>query len=359
MRITELEVIVLEHSWGPVEDGVVREWPLVLVHTDEGVSGQGRGGDPAIIREQLAPLLLNQDPRRTSQLWQLMYDHAWRFSGPGMSAMASIGAIDVALWDLHGKALGEPAWRMMGGFKDRVDVYADGIGYSEQDPETVAGLVKKHADAGFSHVKFHLSSYDNNAALAKVRLSRKAVGPDVRLMLDAHRMWHGNVAVEMARAFEPYGLYWIEEPVRGDDEPRFYSMVREATSAMVAGGEGDGTLGGARRLITEGGLQLLQTDILIGGGYTGLLRFAALAQAYHVPLAPHGAQYPDVSCQLAAAVPNGLIIPACPDIEPYEIWSKLYSPRLEIDRGQIAMSDRPGLGLDLDWEFIDRHRVDR
>ena len=142
--------------------------------------------------------------------------------------------------------------------------------------------------------------------------------------------------------------------MRGDDEPRFYSMVRDATSAMVAGGEGDGTLGGARRLITEGGLQLLQTDIIIGGGYTGLLRFAALAHAHHVPIAPHGAQYPDLSSHLVAAVPNGLIIPACPDVEPYEIWSKLYSPRLEINNGTIQMSDRPGLGLNLNWDFVER-----
>lgn len=358
MEITRVEVVVLEHNWGPPEEGVTREWPLVLVHTDDGLSGLGRGGDPAIISEQLAPLLLGQDPRRIAMLWQKMYDHAWRFRGPGMSAMSSVGALDVALWDIYGKHCEQPVWRLLGGFKDRVDVYADGIGYVDQDPETVAELVSKHASIGYSHVKFHLSGYDDDAALQKVRLSREAVGSDVRLMLDAHRMWHGRVAAEMAQKFEPYGLYWIEEPVRGDDEPRFYRMVREATSAIVAGGEGDGTLGGARRLITEGGLQLLQTDILIGGGFTGLMRFAALAQAHHIPIAPHGAQYPDISCHLSAAVPNGLIVPACPDVEPYEIWSKLYSPRFEISEGVIEMTDRPGLGLDLDWDFIDEHRID-
>ena len=359
MRITDVDVIVLEHNWGPPEEGVTREWPLMLVHTDEGISGLGRGGDPDIVRNELAPLLIGQDPRRTAMLWQKMYDHAWRFRGPDRAAMTSIGSLDIALWDIVGKASGQPVWRLLGGYTDRVEVYADGIGYVDEDPETVAGLVKKHADQGYSHVKFHLSGYDNDAALEKVRLAREAVGPDVRIMLDAHRMWHGTVAAEMARKFEPYNLYWIEEPVRGDDEPRFYSMVREATSAMVAGGEGDGTLGGARRLITEGGLQLLQTDIIIGGGYTGLLRFAALAHAHHVPIAPHGAQYPDLSSHLVAAVPNGLIIPACPDVEPYEIWSKLYSPGLEINNGVIQMTDRPGLGLDLDWDFLDAHRVER
>ncbi len=358
MKITGVEVIDLRHSWGPARDGVTRDWPLILVHTDEGVTGMGRGGDPAIVRNDLAPLITGQDPRLTAMIWQRMYDHAWRFRGPGMAAMSSIGALDVALWDIYGKSCGQPVWKMLGGFRERVDVYADGIGYVDQSPDTVARLVRKHAEQGYSHVKFHLSGYDDDAAIEKVRLAREAAGEGIRLMLDAHRMWHGSAAVEMVRKLEPYGLYWIEEPVRGDDEPKFYSMVREATSALIAGGEGDGTLGGARRLITEGRLQILQTDILIGGGFTGLKRFAALAQAYHVPIAPHGAQYPDISCHLAAAAPNGLIVPACPDIEPYEIWSKLYCPQFEIVNGVIEMSDRPGLGLDLDWDFVNAHRVE-
>ena len=357
MKITDVSVIVLEHNWGPPDEGVERQWPLVLVHTDVGITGIGRGGEPQTIRDELAPLILQEDPRRTARLWRRMYEHVWRFRGPGMSAMSSIGAIDVALWDIYGKYAGEPVWRLLGGCRDRVDVYADGIGYVDQDSQTVAALVKKHADQGYDHVKFHLSSYDNAAALEKVQLSREAVGGDVRLMIDAHRMWDGPTAVRMAESFEQDKLYWIEEPVRGDDEPYFYSMVRDATSALIAGGESDGTLGGARRLITEGRIQVLQTDILIGGGFTGLKRFAALAEAHHIPIAPHGAQYPDISSHLVAAVSNGLIVPACPDVEPYEIWSKLYDPVFEIDHGSIAMTDKPGLGLELDWDFVSRYQV--
>ena len=187
MKITDIEVIVLEHNWGPPEEGVTREWPLMLVHTDEGISGLGRGGDPSIVKNELAPLLIGQDPRRTAMLWQKMYDHAWRFRGPDRAAMTSIGSLDIALWDIYGKVCGQPVWKMLGGYTDRVEVYADGIGYVDQDAKTVAALVKKHADEGFSHVKFHLSGYDNDAALEKVRLAREAVGPDVRVMLDAHR----------------------------------------------------------------------------------------------------------------------------------------------------------------------------
>lgn len=98
-------------------------------------------------------------------------------------------------------------------------------------------------------------------------------------------------------------------------------------------------------------------DILIGGGYTGLMRVAALAQAHHVQLAPHGAQYPDLNSQLVAAIPNGLMIPATPSSEPYQIWSKVYDPPLRIEKGEIAMTDKPGIGLDLDASFVERYRV--
>ena len=144
MKITDVEVIVLEHNWGPPEEGVTREWPLMLVHTDEGISGLGRGGDPEIVRNELAPLLIGQDPRRTAMLWQMMYDHAWRFRGPDRAAMTSIGSLDIALWDIVGKASGQPVWRLLGGYTDRVEVYADGIGYVDEDPETV-GATREEA----------------------------------------------------------------------------------------------------------------------------------------------------------------------------------------------------------------------
>ena len=356
-KISRIETITLRHPWGPVEDGKTRDWLLVLVHGNDGLYGIGRGGDARIIREELAPLLLDQDPYRISQHWEAMYERAWRFRGPGRSAMSSIGALDIALWDLYGKSCNQPVWRLLGGHRDRVQVYADGIGYFDQTPGELADLVGKHADLGYEAVKFHLTTADSEAAVEKVRLSRERVGLDLRLMIDVWRMWDGPRAAEMARRFAPYNLFWIEEPVRRDDELAYLRMVAKSTDALIAGGEGEGALYGIRRLITEGGLELVQTDILVGGGYTGLRRIAALAQAYHVPIAPHGAQYPDLNSHLVAAVPNGLMIPACPRTEPYQIWSRLYHPPFRVLNGSIQMTEKPGLGLQLDWEFVNRYRV--
>lgn len=356
-KITRVETITLRHPWGPLEDGKTRDFGLVLVHADNGMYGISRGGSKRLIEEELAPLLVGRDPRRIAKLWEEMYEAAWRFRGPGRSAMGSIGALDIALWDLYGKSIGEPVWRLLGGYRDRVPVYADGIGYYDQSPEEMAALVKKHADLGYSIVKFHTTRRDPEAAVQKVKLSRERIGPDVRLMIDMFGMWDGPQAASLAKRFAPYNLYLIEEPVGGDDLLAYYRMVGASTDALLAGGEGEGTLYGVRELITQGGLEVIQSDILTGGGYTGLLRIAALAEAHHVKVAPHGAQYPDLNCQLVAAIPNGLMIPACPRTEPYQIWSKLYSPQLRVVEGYIQMTEKPGLGLELDRDFVERYRV--
>ncbi|MDP6779111.1 MAG: mandelate racemase/muconate lactonizing enzyme family protein [Candidatus Latescibacteria bacterium] len=358
MKIERIETIVLTCPWGPAEEGVTRRWPLQLIYADNGLCGIGRGGDVGLIEREFAPLLIGEDPRSTTRLWQQMYESAWRFRGPGRAAMVTIGALDVALWDLKGKACGEPVWRLLGGYRDRVPAYADGIGYNaDLTAEDVAGLVRNHVELGYEAVKFHLTVPDPDLAVEKARLSREALGPDKRLMVDVHRMWPGPLAVEMARRFAPYDLYWIEEPVYADDEPGTMRMVRDAANALIAGGEGEPTLYGAHRLVVEGGLQVVQTDILVGGGFTGLMRIAAMAASHHVPVSPHGASFPEINCHLVAAVSNGLIVPACPHTEPYQIWSQLYDPPFQVEGGEIAMSDAPGLGLELNESFVSDHRA--
>ena len=138
MRIERIETIELELPWGPPGNGAARTWPVHRVHADNGLVGISRGGSRDLIERHLAPLLVGEDPRRTAHLWQRMYDAAWGFGGPGRAAMSTIGALDVALWDLYGKACGEPVWRLLGGCRSRVPVYADGIGYADADAAEVA-----------------------------------------------------------------------------------------------------------------------------------------------------------------------------------------------------------------------------
>lgn len=361
MRITSVDPFVVRVPVEGREGPTTGDWNIVLVHTDAGLTGIGRGGSVEVISQELAPVLVGEDPRRTALLWERMYETAWRSGGPGNAAMVSIGSLDVALWDIYGKACGQPVWRLLGGYRDRVPAYADGSGYvaeADQSPEAIAALVKKHADLGYDAMKIHMyEAKSPDEIVERVRCTRKLIGMERKLMVDLHRGWDGKTAVEIARRLEPYNLYWIEEPVRGDDEMVYLRMVQEATSAIVAGGESVGTLYGIRPFITEGALQLIQTDILIGGGFTGLMRIAALCHAYHLSVTPHGAQFPDINCHLAAAVPNGSIVSAYPDCEPNEIWSKLYDPAFQVVDGYINMTDQPGLGLTLNEDFINQYRL--
>ena len=359
MRITRVETLVVRLPVDPTGKGGIGEWSIVLIHTDQGLQGLGRGGDPRVIARDLGPLLIGRDPLSIAQLWEQMYEAVWR--GPGRSAMSSIGALDVALWDLCGKICGQPVWRLLGGYRDKIPVYADGAGYRnapDQSPQGIATQVKKFVALGYDAVKIHMYQAANPAeVVARVQRSRELIGPRKKLMIDVHHAWDGDEAVATARQLEDYQLYWIEEPVRQDDELYYMRKVQEVTTALVVGGEGEGTLHGIRRLLEEEALEVVQTDILAGGGYTGLKRIAALAQAFDVPISPHGAQYPDINCHLMAAVPNSLIMSACPESESYQIWSRMYNPPLKVENGHIAMREQPGLGLELDWEFVERHRV--
>ena len=265
-------------------------WTIIVVRSDDGTAGIGRGGDVGIVSNVLAPLLVGEDPRMIAMLWDRMYEAVWGFGGPGRAGMPSIGAVDVALWDLYGKSCGEPVWRLLGGFRNTVPAYADGSGYADEEDQSadgIAQLVKKHADLGFEAIKVHMYRATRpEDVVERVHRCRELIGPDVRLMVDLHQAWDGKTAVDMAQRLEPYDLYWIEEPVRHDDEPANMRMVQQATSAMVAGGEGQGTLYGIRRLLAEGALQLVQTDILNGGGYSASQRWPRPSTCPSLPTGP-------------------------------------------------------------------------
>ena len=178
MRIERIETLVVKYPWGPPEDGVTRTWPIHRIYADNGLVGIGRGGNPDLITREFGSLLVGEDPRRIGRLWQRMYDVVWRFCGPERADMPSIGALDVALWDLYGKLCGQPVWRLLGGFRGRIPAFADGIGAEERSPDETAAKVKEHASLGFDAVKFHFSRGDPQEVVDKVRICRQALGPD-------------------------------------------------------------------------------------------------------------------------------------------------------------------------------------
>jgi len=361
MKIAAVETTVLTVRWGPASMNETRDWLIVRVRADNGLVGIGRHGAAGIIEKELKPLLMGQDAGNIAGLWQRMVDHVWRFRGPGASAMSSVCAIDIALWDLLGQAARLPVWRLLGGHSSTIPIYADGIGYENEDADRMEEKVKLHADLGFDYVKIHLPGPDPDENVEKVRRSKEVLGPSKHLAVDVFRHWDGWTAARTVRRLLDYDLFWVEEPVRMNDEAGYLRMVRDmmigtGTSCYLAAGEGEGTLAGVVRLITQGGVQVIQTDLVAAGGYTGLMRVATVCNAHNALFAPHGSQHPELNCHIAAAIPNHLMTPATPHIEPFQIWSHMYKPAFVATGGKIALTEKPGLGLTLDEDFIRDHR---
>jgi L-alanine-DL-glutamate epimerase-like enolase superfamily enzyme len=359
MKITSVETILLETS-GEVEGRAFRrEWGVVRVHTDEGIVGLSRASAGALpVVASLAPVLAGRDPLEHERLWQAMYATTHAGGAPQRQTVWAIGALDIALWDIKGRAFGQPVWRLLGGFRRRVPAYADGyMGVYDGDTPSLVRALARFVDQGFGQVKIHLVHKDPPAAVSDLAAVRAAVGPGTQVMLDAHRAWDPWTAADLVQRFADHHLYWLEEPVRWDDQVGGLAVVAAASGrVLVAAGEGECTLYAARDLVARGGVRVLQVDIMGGGGYTAWLKYAALGQAFHAQLSPHAAHFPELNAPMVAAVPNGLTVSTTPATEPYQVWSRLYREPLDVRDGWITLPERPGLGLELDEAFVARHR---
>ena len=328
------------------------------VHTDEGLTGICHVLTPHLpaIRE-LSPVLTGMDPMNSERTWQSMYAGISRLSSSPRDAVTAIGALDIALWDLKGKILGTPLHRLLGGFRDTVPAYADGrmaLRSPERHAEWSAHFIH---EMGYGATKYHVMGEAPDEVVRTAQLIREAIGPDALLMIDVHKIWDPWTAVETARRLEEYGIFWLEEPLLWDDEVGGMAFLSANTRIAVAAGESESTLYACRDLVERGGIKVLQTDILSGGGYTPWLKMASLAEAYHVKAAPHGASFPELLAPLIAALPNGLIVSAGPAGEETELWSKLYAEPFDLRNGVCRLRDQPGLGLEFDEDFLAAHRA--
>jgi len=332
-----------------------RVFLLVEIHAD-GLTGVGRGwGEAAPHIEALGELIRGQDPRNVERLWSAMIQHTFGRHGQERAIVGAIGTIDVALGDLLGKALDQPCWRLLGGYRDWVEAYAD-VPTRAETPGRLGEQLAACVDAGYRAVKFHVLGFDPDGMVAQTRAARQAIDPDVKLMVDIFRYFDAPTAIDVARRIEQYDVHWLEEPVRWDDQPLGMALVAAATRIPVAGGEGESTLPGVRALLERGGLGYLQPNVLGAGGYTPWRKIAALAEAFHVRIAPHGASFPEINSHLVAAYPHGAMVPATTQGQPPEVWSRVYSS-FAIQDGRIQLSERPGLGVELDRDYLGRHAL--
>ncbi|RMF88751.1 MAG: mandelate racemase/muconate lactonizing enzyme family protein, partial [Nitrospinota bacterium] len=318
MKIAEVKTYVLQATLSDQEAfSYSQAWfhtrtaMLVEIVSDEGISGIGEAyGPPAgsrpIVEELYRPRLLGRDPLDTQVLWEELYNALRDYGRKGMSITA-LSAVDIALWDLKGKALGLPIYKLLGGpFRTRVQAYATGL-YRRDVPDHQAALVEEaqgYVAEGFRAMKLKIG-FGLQEDLRNVQAVRKAIGEERSLMVDANHAYDATQAIRLGRLMEPYHIYWFEEPVVPEDIAG-YLQVKQALSIPVAGGEAEYTRYGFRELLSQRAVDIVQPDICACGGFSEAMKIATLASTWGVTYYPHvwgSAVGLYASLQLAAALP--------------------------------------------------------
>lgn len=350
MRITGYRTLTTVHDWGrPIGDanGTVPSGttpvPLVLLTTDVGLTGIGLGSHAHV--DEIFPVLEGQDPRAVVALYDRMLARVFK-AGHAGAVFGTIGALDIALWDLKAKAADQPLWRMLGAGDRVVPGYASGLDGPLTDDELVQ-LHKEFADRGFNAVKLK-GGIDVGADVRRLRLVADlysaATGDAPALMLDANESWSRKEAVRHVRRIEEsVDLAWIEEPVRRWDVDGL-ALVSQSVSAAVATGENLTGLEQFRPLIRANAVDIVQTGSI--WGITHFLRVATLAHAFDLPVSPVG-YYANPVAHAAAAVPNHLAT---------EVQDLAFPLGLTVDQvfadGNLVLGDLPGLGIGIDEAAI-------
>jgi L-alanine-DL-glutamate epimerase-like enolase superfamily enzyme len=355
VKITGIEATLFEPTWDdPLAQRYRRTHAAIRVQTDEGLVGNSRtsAAGVKVIQDHLLPALAGEDPRNVERLWARMAQVTREAS---VQAHGVIGAVDIALWDLVGKAAGLPCWQLLGGYRDWVPAYAD-VPTRASSPQELGDQLAACVAMGFDAVKFHILNRDPDDIVRQTQAAREAIGPNVRLMIDLFGWIDVRTAIDICRRVEQYDIFWVEEPVLRHDEPLGLAVVAQHTRIPVAGAEGQHSIYGVRAILEKGGLTYLQADIVGAGGFTNFRKMAALAEAHHVKLAPHGASLTDLHAHLAAALPHTVIIPATTPNQPPEIYAHVWQD-FGVQNGRVQLSSRPGLGLEFDEQYLARYRV--
>ncbi len=366
MRITN--IVIEDYQWPrarPIANGkhtyTHAGLGLVKIQTDEGVTGiglggNGLGGTARIERatiEHLRDELIGEDPINVERLWEKMW--VPKLIGRRGLTTRAISAIDIGLWDIRAKMAGMPLYKLLGGYRDRVPTYIAG-GYYEEGKglKELAEEMSSNVELGARAVKMKVGGVSIAEDVERVRAVREAIGPDVKLMLDANCAYRHYEAIRFAKRVEEFDPFWFEEPVAPDDYDG-HRKLAQATSIPIATGENEYTRYGFRDLIEHDCAAILNPDAKVVGGVTEFMKVAALAQAHDLDIAPHGSQ--DIHVHLVAAIPNGLILEFYPDaVDP--MFGKMYHHTLTLNAdGTVSPPDMPGIGVDPNYDVLAPYRV--
>jgi L-rhamnonate dehydratase len=341
---------------------------IVRVRTDLGHEGLGAIGLGSramadVVERMLGPLVVGRNPFDIELLWELMYRSTVNIGRKGL-VLEAISGIDIAIWDVLGKAVGQPVFNLLGGrTRERIRAYASYL-YADHDLDRLASMASGYVRDGFTAVKmrFGYGPQDGRAGMRKnvelVRTVRDAIGDDVDLMADAYMGWTTQYAIEMIRMLDDYQLAWIEEPVLPDDLDG-YARIRASTRTAIAGGEHEFTRYGFKELITRGCVDYVQLDVNRVGGVTEARKVWALAAAFSLPVVPHSQNYHNQHL-IMAHVNSPLSEYLPPDYRDGDTFlSELFIGDAVAQNGFITLSDKPGMGVELNEPVVAEYLLPR
>jgi len=371
LKITSVEAIYLRLPQVKEQCDSGQDALIVKITTDAGIVGYGEvDSNPMAAKgciegpfshtatTGLGHVLIGEDPLRTEYLWQKMY-RANIYGGRRGIAVHAMSGIDLALWDIKGKALGLPIWRLLGGgFRTELRPYASSL--FGATPAETGERARRFADQGFTAVKFGWDPMGQDAEtdVALVREARAGLGDKLDLMIDAGLVYDAKTAIQRARAFEQYSPYWFEEPLLPDDYEG-YAKLSAATSLRIAAGEEESERRSFLQLMDQGKIDVVQVDLTRCGGFTEAVKIASLAADRGLPVVNHGfTTYLNVAAALhfLASVPNTLGLLEFVVEEGTTLRHSISEPIRSKD-GMVRVPDAPGLGLELKEKDIERFRV--
>jgi L-talarate/galactarate dehydratase len=361
MKVTQITTRILRTpADNPLVVGLpsgndTREFVTVELDTDEGIEGIGltffggplTGALKAAV-DALGQLLIGENPLHVEAI-SVKLRRAASGAGPGGLFTLALSPIDIALWDIKGKALNQSVCSLLGGCRDRVPTYASGALMRPFPLDYLAKAGPRLVDMGFKQMKTQLGAEPTVAReVERIRVLRESIGEDIELMCDINQLWNVNQAIEIGRRVEPYHLFWLEDVVAHDDFPGL-ARVADALTTPIAAGEYHYGITPFRHMLEARSIDIVMIDLLRVGGITQWRKVAGMAEAFNLPVVSH--LIPEIHVHLVAAFPNGLTVEYMP-------WTlRLFEETPKIEDGQLVVPQKPGLGLKFAQDAIKRYQV--
>jgi L-alanine-DL-glutamate epimerase-like enolase superfamily enzyme len=338
----------------PVGDAT-REFVTLELGTDAGIEGIGLtffGGPLTVALKEavdaLGALTIGANPLHVEAIVAKLRQAA-SGAGPGGIFTLALSAIDIALWDIKGKALEQPICTLLGGHRDRVPTYASGALMRPHPMDYLSEAGPRLVNMGFKQMKMQLGAEPTVAReVERVRVLRHVLGDDIDLMCDINQLWDVNQAIDIGRRVEQYHLYWLEDVVAHDDYQGL-ARVADALTTPIAAGEYHYGIRPFRHMLEARSIDIVMIDLLRAGGITQWMKIAGMAEAFNVPVVSH--LIPEIHVHLVAAIPHGLTVEYMP-------WTlRLYEETPAIEDGNIVVPQKPGLGLQFDAAVLKQYQI--